>query len=190
MASQQPDGFWQTDPGENYNSLTGEQKLHNANLVYRYFIPYWTKKAICAMLGNMDVESRMNPVTKTGDQWGLVQWSPSNKLTDWAERHGLIWEYGSTQCARIKFEWDFPDKAPQWRPMETGVSFYEWSQMTDETLDRMTHLFRYCYETAKPESEPERKWYAQFYFDNLPLFNKLIIPCLSKNRRRGVIKYG
>lgn len=188
MAIQQASGFWQTEPGESQYGLSLEHKRHNANLVYQYFIRYWSKKAVCAMLGNMEKESRQNPIVQRGNAWGLVQWKPYTKLTNFCDRYGIDWREGSSQLFRIYREWERPDLAPQWRPMETGVSFYEWSQMEDETLERMTNLFRYCYETADPD--PDRVTWAQYYYDNLPLFNKLIIPCLSKNRRRGVIKYG
>lgn len=188
MPIQQVGGFWQTDSGEGQYSLAQQYKSHNANLVYQYFIALgWTKKAICAMLGNIEMESRQNPIVQSGTAWGLTQWDPYTKLTNFCDRYGIDWQLGTSQIFRIRREWE---EELQWRPMETGVTFHEFAAMTDETLDRMTHLFRYCYETADPQTEADRQLWAHYYYDNLPLFNKLVIPCLAKNRKRGVIKYG
>ena len=52
------------------NSLSYNDALHNANLIYNSFKGFMTKEAICAMLGNMWAESTVNPQrTEVGVGW-------------------------------------------------------------------------------------------------------------------------
>ena len=60
----------------------------------------WSKNAIAAMLGNMQVESTINPGLWQGfDEfdydggYGLVQWTPASKYIDWAASDLLITAY-------------------------------------------------------------------------------------------------
>ena len=55
----------------------------------------WTPEAIAGLLGNMENESSINPGRWQGDDvgntsmgYGLVQWTPSTKYTDWCEETG------------------------------------------------------------------------------------------------------
>lgn len=73
--------------------------LSNAELIYDTLYDYgWSHLAICAALGNMIAESRMNPAqtqdgTRIGGSggYGLCQWTPSRKYTNWArqENHDI-----------------------------------------------------------------------------------------------------
>lgn len=72
----------------------------------------WTLNAVCAVLGNMQTESSINPgiwenlqPTTVRDDlhgYGLVQWTPWNKYADWA---GANWQNnGDRQLERIIYE--------------------------------------------------------------------------------------
>ena len=95
--------------------LTKEHRENNAKLVHKFFrAAGWSYHAICAMLGNMEVESSINPGLIEGrkttldpdkDGYGLTQWTPASKLINWANANGLIWlNNGDTQCKRIQYE--------------------------------------------------------------------------------------
>ena len=56
----------------------------------------WTRESIAAILGNMQAESSINPgrwqndsVGNTSLGYGLVQWTPSTKYTEWCAAQGL-----------------------------------------------------------------------------------------------------
>ena len=77
--------------------------LNNAKLIFDMLHDSgWSTMAICATLGNMIAESRMNPAqTQDGTHiggtggYGLAQWTPSSKYTNWArnENHDIYLGY-------------------------------------------------------------------------------------------------
>ena len=95
-------------------SLSRTEALDNAKYITEYFLDLgWTLNAVCGMLGNMERESWINPgVWQNFDEgnmsmgFGLVQWTPATNLIDWATDQGLSWRSISTQCKRIKYEYD------------------------------------------------------------------------------------
>lgn len=71
----------------------------------------WSKNAISAMLGNMEAESGINPgiwesLIPYGTGYGLTQWTPYTKYSDWAISAGFsAWENnGPAECSRIVYE--------------------------------------------------------------------------------------
>lgn len=71
----------------------------------------WSKNAIAAMLGNMEAESGINPGRWQGlidtdptRAYGLVQWRPSTKYTDWCAAYGYDPPTMQAALARINFE--------------------------------------------------------------------------------------
>lgn len=81
-----------TGGGEHAGSLSEEQQKTNARYIYNFFKKQgWTTEAICAMLGNMERESVMNPGAwqyweNTIKGYGLVQWTDKegNKFLEFA----------------------------------------------------------------------------------------------------------
>ena len=91
--------------------LTQAEMEGNATMAANYFTNQnWTLNAICAMLGNMQAESGINPgiwenFVPYSTGYGLTQWTPYTKLSDWADAEGLPWlDDGTTQCKRIDYE--------------------------------------------------------------------------------------
>jgi hypothetical protein len=81
-----------TTSGKHYGELTKAQQQENALYIYNYLAKQgWSKNAICALLGNIQQESQMNPgawqnwhETGEGDGYGLVQWTPAEeKFLKW-----------------------------------------------------------------------------------------------------------
>ena len=79
--------------------LTLEETENNGFIVYRYFIDQgWTDNAVCAMLGNMQAESGINPgiwesLIPYGTGYGLTQWTMYTKYSNWAIANGYPdWE--------------------------------------------------------------------------------------------------
>lgn len=72
--------------------LTYAEMENNATIIFRYLQQRgWSINAIAALLGNMEVESTINPQIwesleygNMGGGFGLVQWTPATKYIEWA----------------------------------------------------------------------------------------------------------
>lgn len=92
-------GCWQNwsyvDPVEGRYYPYEPHILNNAENIYDLLRYYgWKHKPICAVLGNMIAESVMNPAQGEIDKkyladwgYGLCQWTPSTKYTNWAKQN-------------------------------------------------------------------------------------------------------
>lgn len=76
-------------------ALTQAQMETNARYIYSYLTDKgWTLNAIAGVLGNMQNESAMNPGRWEGNDvgngpgYGLVQWTPYTKYTEWCTSNG------------------------------------------------------------------------------------------------------
>lgn len=85
-----PDGWehftewpWHTDPGGGGYTMGTTESMDNARNVFTYAWQVgWKRYAICALLGNMQAESGLNPGRHEdgGEGFGLVQWTPERVL--------------------------------------------------------------------------------------------------------------
>jgi LysM repeat protein len=163
--------------------LTDTEKMNNAQIVANYFKTAaggWVKEAIAALCGNMAHESSLNPDMHElgyGDSpdrgYGLVQWTPMTKYTDWASANGLPWDDGNSQLARINYE---VDNNIQWfnnpnTPEFDSVSFADFRSGAGMDVDTLTKCFMAKYEhpnwTAGMNSLADRQAYARSYYDSL-----------------------
>lgn len=135
----------QADP-----NMTQAEQENNALIIAAYFRGIgWTDNAIAAMLGNMQVESFLNPqqfemgFNFSAEQgFGLVQWTPRTKFSDWA---GADWETNyNKQLLRIKYELD---NGLQWI-YNINMSFAAFSVST-QTVDYLTEVFLRNYENPR-----------------------------------------
>lgn len=159
-------GVWTN--GNPFNQgFTTEQQQNNAREIWGYFQNRnWTLEAVSGMLGNMEVESHINP-----GQWeeaypiygaggfGLVQWTPWSKFSEWA---GAGWESNYIkQLDRIQYELD---NDLQWIPVAQDgyMTFQQFTQST-RTPGDLAMVFERGYERGTPLEETRRananKWY-------------------------------
>lgn len=150
-------------------SWTTEQKANNVYIIASYFRSQgWSIEAICGMLGNMEVESYLNP-----GQWqhnmaimdynnpsgfGLVQWTPFYKYTDWAGSD-FSTNYNK-QLYRIQYELE---NYEQWDAVY-GITFAEYSVST-ENPRRLAEIFYDSYE--KGTAYGGRSDRAAFWYEYL-----------------------
>lgn len=168
--------------------MTEAQKQNNVNIIAAYFRGLgWTDNAISAVCGNMEIESWLNPGQfETGynysDQkgFGLVQWTPRTKFSDWA---GADWRTNyNLQLQRIKYELD---NGLQWEPKAAYnyMTFAEFTQST-ATPEYLVMAFEYSYESGTPMTEQReaaaRKWYN--YLGGTPTPGNIPIWMLFKIR--------
>ena len=142
-----------------------ENKTKNAQFIYNFFIAEgWTAQSICAMLGNIQVESGIIAdvnETSGGGGYGLVQWTPKSELVNWANQKNLDYKKIETQCKRIKWE------------LANGQQFYKtkayplnFKEFTKSKLDPeyLAQVFLNNYERPTNTSQPIRSQYAKNWY--------------------------
>lgn len=155
--------------------LSSSEMQNNAKIVYRYFSKQgWTLNAVAGMLGNMQRESTINPgIWESlqpyipGGGYGLVGWTPYQRITDWLSSHGYAIDDGNGQLAKIQEEWLDPSAEVVW--IETSdypISFNEFVAST-ESPEFLASVFLYNYERAGVAAESERRQYARYWYDYL-----------------------
>lgn len=158
----------------NNEYLNNSQMQNNAFLIYQYFKKQgWTINAIAGMLGNIEKESTINPGIwqglnegNTSGGYGLVQWTPATKITQWLSENGYSTDDGDSngngQCERIIYEME---NGIQWISTEEyPLSFKEFSQ-SKMPSSYLALAFLYNYERPADLNQPERgvnagKWFT------------------------------
>lgn len=178
-----------THSSNSYLSLSEMQD--NAEYIFNYFGSRgWTINSICAMLGNMQRESTINPgLWQNMDQGntslglGLVQWTPATKLIEWCNTQGVDYLSITSQCERIIYELEHnlqyfsTDSYPE--------TFEEFTQST-ESISYLTTAFLKNYERAGVEALDERienaeYWYSYFEGEEPDVPDE---PTIKKKRKR------
>ena len=159
--------------------LSESQSLDNAQLVVNFLLKKnWSKKAICAILGNMRHESSVNPnMYEYNYDWsadrgfGLVQWTPRSKYWNWALDNGYSESElrdGDAQLDRIDYE---VSQGIQWISTPNYPLSYGEFRQGDGTLEYLTRAFIWNYERpaleAGESSTPDRIAFAQKCYDTL-----------------------
>ncbi|MBO5680578.1 MAG: hypothetical protein J6T08_02575 [Lentisphaeria bacterium] len=147
--------------GSYYNesaALTQTQMKKNAGYVFSYFTyEGWTPNAIAAMLGNMQVESSINPGRWQSDNvgggpaYGIVQWDPWSKYVDWCTEQGFSDPSEmDNNLARIMYELE---NGGQWYATDSyDLTFREFSTST-ESPSYLAAAFVKNYERPADQSE-------------------------------------
>lgn len=151
--------------------LTMEQMTGNAQYILNYLMARgWTKEAVCAMLGNMQSESTINPGIWQGLDssrvdlgYGLVQWTPSTKYTSWANGRGYAIGDIDGQLERIIYE---KENSIQWQQVTTTMTFAQFSTST-ASVETLAELFELNYEQHAGSAQPARKTQARYWYNNL-----------------------
>lgn len=147
-------------------SLKQHEMLTNARYIHNTLKSGWKFYAICAMLGNMEHESTINPdrwqngTVNTSLGYGLVQWTPSTKYTSWltggADKKDI-----NKQLERIQYEVDTNND--QWNKSlhSPQITFSGFTQST-QTVNVLAEYFLRCYErcTITSEKISERQFSA------------------------------
>ena len=159
--------------------LTESEMRANGIEVYQYFSSYgWSINAICAMLGNMQSESGVNPgiwegLSPYSGGYGLVQWTPYSKYKNWA---GAGWENnGPLECARVVFEFN---NGLQWKNDTLTWPQYVYNQSdfpaSTESIDFLAWVWLQNYERPGNFDQPQRAaqaldWYSYITGEQPPI---------------------
>ena len=191
---------------------TPEQvQVANMNLFYDYFTALnWTPNCIAGMLGNIMVESTVNPwrfehnsvnwndpsliLTDNGGM-GLTQWTPCRKYYNWAVASGLDPKSGNSMCDRIKYEYD---NNLQWSLDNYGQHTWNDFITSTESPEICARVFLWAYERPgqlPPEQEAERlaqrQSNARWVYDNIHgsgLSPVKMVLLYRQNQKKGVKK--
>ena len=169
MGLEQRTGLYGTYWGNTYdssNALTLEQMKINALYIWSYlYHEGWTLNAVAGILGNMQTESSINPGrwqsdrvggNPSGHGYGLCQWTPYTKYTDWIlpSDPSLM----DNNISRIIYE---VNNNLQWGNDSLGnpppYSFYEFTQSTQSPYDLAINFLRY-YEKPAEYNQPIRRY--------------------------------
>lgn len=145
----------------------------NASYIYRYFHSKgWSNKAIASILGNMSVESSLNPgrwqsdnVNNLDGGYGLVQWTPATNYINWCANNGIV-DYSEmdSNLARIQYEFD---NNLQWISTDSyPISFEEFSK-SNESIEYLTTAFLKNYERAGVEHLETRINYSNMWYEGM-----------------------
>lgn len=177
--------------------LTQAEMQNNVRIIYPYFSALgWTDNAIAGMIGNMETESTINPGLWQGREipadpfttdkgFGLTQWTPANKLINWANESGLDYTSGFVQMARINFE---SLNNLQWST--NNIFNYTWEQFihSTESPEDLAQVFVWAYE--RPENpdidkrrRDARKWFEFFKRIRIPIW--LLFKIKNGGSKRG-----
>ena len=149
--------------------LTQSQMKVNGQYILNYLRTQgWTKNAVCGMLGNMQVESTVNPGIwenlnkgNTSAGFGLVQWTPATKYINWANSNGLSYDNMNSELKRILYE---VANGIQW--INSKMTFRQFTQSTN-TENNLAMLFLSSYERPANSNQPQRGTYAQDWYNVL-----------------------
>lgn len=170
--------MWYSYYGNGYTAQQWPEsyRQNNANNVAYFFRQQgWTIIAISAMLGNMEAESYINPgqwehgYSVEGDPnhgFGLVQWTPWTKYTNFATQNGINWRTNfDFQLTRIQYELE-QGEGFQWITTSTyPLSFYQFATADENTysVDWLAMCFFKNYERGvggeSTRQANARKWY-------------------------------
>lgn len=162
--------------GNRYLSTTEQQ--NNAVIIRDYLLDRgWTINAVCGVLGNMQYESTINPgiwesLRPFWRGYGLVQWTPYTKYTEWA---GADYASGERQLERIIYE---SENGLQWfanpevTPSTPPISFADYTR-SDLPPDTLARYWVWYYEhpgdpyaTSDARAAAALAWYE--YLEGVP----------------------
>lgn len=168
--------------------LSQDHRDYNAKLIWAYLTGLgWSETAVAGILGNMDVESSMNPALIEGRGYhtlpdnntvlaittatgvGLVQWTGTTntppagqKLASFAIRYNKNWYDGELQCFRLERECD--EDLQFDHGTVDGVS-YDWQTYiaSTETPEQLAKVWQTLYERGGSDTQT-RQEKARYYY--------------------------
>lgn len=160
--------------GAYYGSFFNESEPLNQtemelNAIYIFqvlhYVHGWTPNSIAAMLGNMTAESSINPGRWQSDSvgsyslgYGLVQWTPVTKYTDWCSQQGYSDPSEmDNNISRILYE---VENKIQWYATDSyNFSFAEFTKSEDNP-GTLAKAFLLNYERPADQSESVQNYRA------------------------------
>ena len=151
--------------GEYYGSLwgesepltTGEMEV-NAKYIYSFLYSQgWTLNSICALLGNMQAESSINPgrwqndsVGNTSLGYSLVQWTPATKYINWCSENDFS-DASEMDTALLRIQYEVQNGL-QWIATSSYDFSFETFTKSDIDCSELAKAFLLNYERPLDQS--------------------------------------
>ena len=166
--------FWYWESDSSRDVLSTSQQEANALFFYGQAVNEigCTINAVAGMLGNIQHEGILNPaqwqyglgVGNPDSGYGLCQWTPSTKYTNWCTSNGYNRLYMEPALRRIKWE---ADNGEQWYPTSAyPISLNEFF-VSDREPSWLALAWLYNYERPKDPASTEKlrkdsadRWYT------------------------------
>ena len=204
MNVEQFNGYWiATDV-----YLQQPNRDENARLIFDYLTTLgWTPQAVAGILGNMDVESTMNPALIEGRNIhtlidnntclniggstgvGLVQWTgltttqpAGQKLASFAIRYNKNWYDGELQCFRLEREYD--EDLQFDHGTVDGVS-WDWQSyvVSEESPEQLAKVWQTLYERGGTDTETRQRKAKYYYSLCTRVSTPIILHMFLKKRK-------
>ena len=183
--------FTPPDPISANRALTLEELQNNATYIYWYLGNRgWTLNAIAGMLGNFETESYINPglwqnfAVDVGPAFGLAQWDPFTKYTNWCADQGL--DPADMDSALQRIEWELENGEQYYATSGYPETFAEFKVSTKDPY-YLGMAFLLNYERPANQNQPERGEQAEYWYTYLSGIN--ITPGAGKPKRRTGYKF-
>lgn len=155
--------------------LTEAQMQINARYFYQEMNARgWTLNAIAGMLGNMETESTINPgIWESLDNgnmsggYGLVQWTPASKYTNWCDARSLAW--GSMDSAISRIIWEL-DNGEQYYATDAYPESFSQFKNSNKSPEYLAAAFLANYERPAVQPQPARATQARKWYDYIASF--------------------
>lgn len=165
--------------------LTMNEMKNNAAYIWWYLSQRgWTANAVAGMLGNMQVESTINPAIwerldlgNTSGGFGLVQWTPATKLIEWANSNNREYQDMNTQLDRI--EWELANGV-QYYPTDNYPETFAQFKTSTKDPSYLGMAFLANYERPADPDQPARGTNATFWY------NYITLDFTKKKSRKGL----
>ena len=122
----------------------------------------WSRQSIAAILGNMEVESTLNPgiwqnhnIGNNSGGYGLVQWTPATKYFEWCTKNNYLPYTMDAALLRIIYELN---NNLQWIATNSyNFSFEEFSK-SNKSAGELARAFMLNYERPADQSETNQAY--------------------------------
>lgn len=168
-------GNYYGSPYDSSAPLNEEQMKINAKYIYASLInDGWTINSICGMLGNMEIESSINPGRwendivggePEGHGYSLVQWTPYTNYTDWAIEEGYN-DSSEMDTALDRIKYELANNL-QWIPTYTYPMTFEAFKKSTLSPYNLAMIFLANYERPLDPYQPIRGQSANKWYDYL-----------------------
>lgn len=142
--------------GNDFNSsvaLSQSQMEVNATYIYSYLLDKgWTVNAIAGLLGNMQHESALNPGRWEGNDvgsgpgYGLVQWTPFSKYTNWCSEQGYS-DPSEMDNNLARIIWEIENHVQYYATDDYPESFLQFT-LSEQTPYYLACAFAFNYERS------------------------------------------
>ena len=137
----------------------------NAKYIWNYLGSRgWSKNAVAGMLGNMQTESSINPgiwenlSENVGPGFGLVQWTPFTKYTEWCAERGL--SPSTMDAALQRIEYELANNL-QYYPTDAYPLTFTQFKVSTQSPEYLANTFLHNYERPADSNQPNRATQAR-----------------------------